>query len=56
MFADIHTFTSLAQGGSTPVPIYFGNYVAQFVFSNGMCQFDQILEGYEQLECSNSYS
>uniref|UniRef100_A0A7S0MWV5 Uncharacterized protein n=1 Tax=Cryptomonas curvata TaxID=233186 RepID=A0A7S0MWV5_9CRYP len=24
MFADIHTFTALAQGGSTPVPIYFG--------------------------------
>ncbi len=24
MFADIHTFTVLAQGGSTPVPIYFG--------------------------------
>ena len=24
MFSDIHAFTILAQGGSTPVPLYFG--------------------------------
>jgi hypothetical protein len=24
MFQDIHHLTSLAQGGSTPVPLYFG--------------------------------
>ena len=24
MFSEVHTFTVLAQGGSTPVPIYFG--------------------------------